>query len=194
MKAHIQKSIFFGGIALLLISVVVAFNYQNRNSMEKQIHLNQLPSRQGDRPRTTNTNPHTQLNQQPDDLSFIQELMDWAFKMHHIERRPSAISVPGAVAMCMDHAHTCKACNAFMVGTEFAHFHPHPDYSMHLGLRKTDAELFIEKGWGEWHPLIKRGFLPPNIIMLYAPRDAEELEVAKLVLGRSYAYAKGEIE
>ena len=59
-----------------------------------------------------------------------------------------------------------------------------------LGLRREEAETVINKGWGEWHPLIQRGILPPNIIMLYAPRNAEELEVAKIVLEHSYAYAK----
>lgn len=161
--------------------------------MEIKMTLGDLPFRDGARPETTNTNPHTQLNQQPEDLSFIEALSSWAFKLSHIEKQPSRISVPGAVAMCMDQDHTCDQCNAFMVGTEFAHFHPKPDYSLHLGLTKDDAELFILYGWGEWHPMIKRGILPPNIIMLYAPRNAEELEVAKLVLSRSYAFAKGEL-
>ena len=160
--------------------------------MNTQITLDSLPSRNGGRPETTNTNPHTQLTQQPEDLSHIKSLMDWAFTLSHIEQQPSAISVPGSVAMCMDDAHTCDSCNAFMVGTEFAHFHPHPDYSMHLGLPQSEAEVIIEKGWGEWHPLIKRGFLPPNIIMMYAPRDQEEFNSAMFILCRSYAFAKGQ--
>lgn len=162
--------------------------------MEIQITWENLPNRTGNRPETTNTNPHTQLNQQPEDLSHIRQLMDWAFTLGNIERRPSAVSVPGAIAMCMEKGHTCKKCNAFMAGTEFAHFHPHPDYSMHLGLPTKDAELMIEKGWGEWHPLIERGFLPPNIVMLYAPRDQEEREIAQLILQRSYDFAKGKTE
>jgi len=120
--------------------------------------------------------------------------MNWAFSLSNINREPSAISVPGSIAMCMEEGHTCKSCNAFMIGTEFAHFHPHPDYSMHLGLPKKEAEIIIEKGWGEWHPLIKRGILPPNIIMMYAPRDGKELDVAKFILGQSYSYAKGQAE
>lgn len=162
--------------------------------MDSQLQIEDLPIRQGDRPMTTNTNPHTQLNQQPEDISFVEHLMNWAFTLQHIEKKPSAISVPGAIAMCMEEEHTCNSCQAYMIGTEFAHFHPHPDYSMHLGLKTSDANLFIEKGWGEWHPLIKRGFLPPNIIMMYAPRNLEELNVAQLILGRSYAYAKGSLE
>ncbi|MEM7298256.1 MAG: phospholipase [Bacteroidota bacterium] len=169
-------------------------NSQTDSDMNTPITLENLPTRAGERPATTNTNPHTQLNQQPSDLSHVEVLKEWAFKLSNIERRPSAISVPGAVAMCMDDAHTCDSCNAFMIGTEFAHFHPAPDHSMHLGLPKSDAEIIIDQGWGEWHPLIKRGFLPPNIIMMYAPRNEGELEVAKFILGRSYDYAQGRIE
>ncbi len=162
--------------------------------MNQKIKLNNLPIRQGEKPMTTNTNPHTQLNQQPDDLSFVENLKEWAFGLHYINKRPSAVSVPGAIAMCMEEQHTCTSCNAFMVGTEFAHFHPHPDYSMHLGLPEEDAQLIIDKGWGEWHPLIKRGILPPNIIMMYAPRNQEELDVSKFILEHSYHFAQGTIE
>ncbi len=158
------------------------------------ITMHTLPVRQGSRPLTTNTNPHTQLTQQPSDISFVKDLSAWAFTLSHIEKKPSAISVPGAVAMCMADGHTCDDCNAFMIGTEFAHFHPHPDYSMHLGLPQAAAEVIISQGWGEWHPLIERRVLPPNIIMLYAPRDSAELNVAKFILGLSHAFAKGELK
>ena len=161
--------------------------------MDTKITFENLPHREGELPKTTNTNPHQQLNQQPMDRYYVEQLMDWAFRLGHVNREPSRISVPGAVAMCMEEGHSCTQCNAFMVGSEFAHFHPHPDYSLHLGLPKEDADRIIEHGWGEWHPMILRGILPPNIIMLYAPRFEEEMEVARFVLSRSYAFAKGEL-
>ena len=188
------KIAILGFIILALFSGIIYYKKLKENAMDATMTLGTMPAREGVRPKTTNTNPHMQLTQQPEDLSFVEKLSDWAFKLSHIQRQPSAISVPGAVAMCMADNHTCDGCNAFMVGTEFAHFHPDPDYSLHLGLRKKDAELIILNGWGEWHPLIERGILPPNIIMMYAPRNQEELEVAKLILGRSYAFAKGELK
>lgn len=163
-------------------------------AMSAALTFETLPERAGERPRTTPTNPHTQLTQQPKDLTYIRALYDWAFQLGHIDKKPSLVSVPGAQAMFMHHEHSCDRCNAFMAGTEFAHFHPHPDHSLHLGLPKPDAAFVIAQGWGEWHPLIERGFLPPNIIMLYAPRDAQEQEVCRLVLERSYQFAKGELE
>jgi len=194
MKINRNSWIFFVLLAFIMISFLYPFNQKRQTNMDSSITLDSLPIRQGDRPSTTNTNPHTQLNQQPQDLSHIRALMNWAFELSHIERKPSAISVPGAIAMCMEDDQMCESCNAFMIGNEFAHFHPHPDYSMHLGLPEKDAEVIIDKGWGEWHPLIKRGFLPPNIIMMYAPRNEEELEAAKFILGHSYAFANGKLK
>lgn len=178
---------------LLVPALVIIFTLAGKTiyRMDTSITLQNMPARIGERPQTTNTNPHTQLNQQPENLAYIEGLMDWAFTLSNIERKPSGISVPGSIAMCMEAGHTCSSCNAYMIGREFAHFHPHPDYSMHLGLPQEEALRIIAKGWGEWHPLIRRGILPPNIIMMYAPRDQSELEVTKFILQLSYNYAKG---
>ncbi|MEM9327801.1 MAG: luciferase family protein [Bacteroidota bacterium] len=194
MKSRAYLTIAMLALLTLGLPSSTISNIEREATMEQANTLSSLPSRKGGRPMTTDTNPHTQLDQQPEDLTHIYALTDWAFDLQHIHREPSAVSVPGAIAMCMDEGHTCQSCNAFMIGTEFAHFHPHPDYSLHLGLAKADAEVVIAKGWAEWHPLIKRGILPPNIVMLYAPRDQEELDAAKSILQRSYDYARGKLE
>lgn len=194
MRAKNNRRLLFVLPICIMLFASFEVDYKKENKMENQSSFKNLPVREGVKPKTTNTNPHTQLDQQPEDISFVRELSEWAFALENIEKMPSAISVPGAIAMNMEPEHACKSCNAFMYGTEFAHFHPHPDYSLHLGIPKEDAEAIIEKGWGEWHPLIAKGFLPPNIIMLYAPRNQNELEIAKSILKHSYDYAKGNIE
>ncbi len=156
--------------------------------------MNSLPHREGTKPTTTPSNPHTQLNQQPADATIIYDLMKWAFSLNDIQKEYSKISVPGAQAMCLNQDKTCDHCNAFMVANEFAHFHPHPDYSMHLGLPLVDVKAVIEKGWGELHPVVNKGWLPPNFIMLYAPRNKEEIEVAKKIIYRSYQFARGDVK
>jgi len=55
-----------------------------------------LPARAGDRPRTTPTNPHTQLDQQPADAYVVEELARRAFALPGVVEAPSGISVPGA--------------------------------------------------------------------------------------------------
>ncbi len=166
---------------------------KNEEMKNWQEIIRQLPERTGPRPLTTKSNPHMQLNQQPEDLAPLRKLMTWAFSLPGIAREPSRISVPGAVAMCLHSGEKCTDCHAFMTGDEFAHFHPYPDYSMHLGLPKEVCETLIEKGWGEWHPVIQKGWLPPNFIMLYAPRDEKEADAAQRILECSYDYARGKI-
>ncbi|MFN7014108.1 MAG: hypothetical protein ACK4ON_07545 [Bacteroidia bacterium] len=153
----------------------------------------ELPLREGVRPTTTPSNPHIQINQQPQDRKLVNELMEWAFSLANITKENSKISLPGSQAMCLAEDKMCSHCNAFMVETEFAHFHPAPDGSMHLGLPQRDVKNVIELGWGELHPVVHKGWLPPNFIMVYAPRNDEESEVIKKIIFRSYQFATGEI-
>lgn len=70
----------------------------------------------------------------------------------------------------MEEGYSCDSCNVFMIGMEFVYFYLYFDYSMYLGLLKEDVVRIIDKGWGEWYLLIKRGFLFFNIIMMYVLR------------------------
>jgi hypothetical protein len=132
-----------------------------------------------------------QLDQQPIERNILDELMSWAFSLPDIAQENSKISVPGKQAMSKDKM--CTHCNAFMVESEFAHFHPAPDGSMHLGLPQRDVKKVIEQGWSEWHPVVYKGWLPPNFIVVYAPRDDEEVEVIKKIVFRYYQFAKDEL-
>ena len=58
---------------------------------------------------------------------------------------------------------------------------------MHLTLHPADSRAVLEAGWGERHPLSRGGaferFVPENFVMVYAPRDEEEIEmVVRLIL------------
>ena len=154
----------------------------------------ELPIRSGQKPLTTPSNPHIQLNQQPEDRKIIDSLMDWAFSLPEIHKQFSKISMPGAQAMCLSPNKMCNHCDAFMIENEFAHFRPVPDGSMHLGLTLKDAAYVIQQGWGELHPVAKMGYLTHNFIMVYAPRNEEEKEIVKKIILRSYAFAKGELK
>ena len=63
----------------------------------------------------------------------------------------------------------------------------------HLGLPQRDVKKVIELGWGELHPVVHKGWLPPNFIMVYAPRNEEEADEIKKIIFRSYQFAIGEI-
>ena len=149
-----------------------------------------LAIRSGAKPETTSRLPHPQLTQYgPDDI--IGKLHEWCFSLPSVANEPSGISVPGARALVL---HDNKECNheAFMIGREFAHIHPHPDNgSMHVKLPADDALEVIETGWGESHYLVTQGHYPMGLVMVFSPRDENELETIKKIVSRSYDYATG---
>jgi luciferase-like monooxygenase len=78
-----------------------------------------------------------------------------------------------------------------MVGHEFAHLHPLSDGSLHLVLPPDVVDDVIENGWAERHPLAGRHGLPTNIVMVYGPRDDDELTVVEDLLQASHRLASG---
>ncbi len=150
-----------------------------------------LPPRSGERPETTSTNPHQQKSQNPPP-EIYELLLSKAFDLPHVKRRPSAISVPGAQALWLSEAVAGGPQDAFMIGREFAHVHPPYDGSMHLMLPPAAVEELLEKGWGEPHPLVRRGQIPPSAVMVYAPRDAAEVATVLQVIVAAYRFACGE--
>ncbi|KAJ7105144.1 hypothetical protein C8R46DRAFT_1157034 [Mycena filopes] len=71
---------------------------------------------------------------------------------------------------------------------EIAHVHP-ADHSLHVVLSPADSKTAIDLGWAERHPLsgVSRILpLPNNYLLVYAPRDEEELDVVN-ALSRSVA-------
>ena len=136
----------------------------------------ELPLRAGSRPRTTPTNPHTQLDQQPADPRLADEL---------------AISVPGARALVLAAGEPAGPPEAFLIGREFAHLHPAPDHSAHAMLPPEVVREAVDAGWAEPHPVARLGLIPETAVMLYAPRDDDELAVIETLLRVSRQFAGG---
>jgi hypothetical protein len=149
-----------------------------------------LPTRAGSRPRTTPTNPHTQLDQQPVDARWGEELARRVFALPGVVEESSRISVPGARALVLEDGEPLGPAEAFLIGREFAHLHPAPDHSLHAMLPMETAEEAVAAGWAEPHPVALRGLIPPTAVMLYAPRDEAELGVVEALVRASHAFAR----
>jgi hypothetical protein len=149
-----------------------------------------LPIRTGDRPRTTPTNPHTQLDQQPSDLRWVDELARRVFSLPGVVEEPSRISVPGARALVLAPGEPTGPPEAFLIDREFAHLHPTPDHSLHAMLPTGTVDEAVAAGWAEPHPVALRGLIPSTAVMLYAPRDEAELEVIESLVRASHAFAR----
>jgi Luciferase len=147
--------------------------------------------RVGARPRTTPTNPHTQLDQQPTDSRLIEELARRAFALPGVVEEPSRISVPGARALVLAPSEPAGPPDAFLIDREFAHIHPDPDHSLHAMLPPEIVTEAVSAGWAERHPVALQGLIPSTAVMLYAPRDEEELDVIEGLVRASHAFARG---
>ena len=59
---------------------------------------------------------------------------------------------------------------------------------MHMKLLTLHITEVVEKGWGEQHPFALNGSIP-NLLMVYAPRNNEDLAVIKIIVKAAVKYA-----
>ncbi|WP_110669924.1 luciferase family protein [Salinicola halophilus] len=148
-----------------------------------------LPRRAGPRPATTDTNPHTQLDQQPE-APLSQEIEERVGRLAGVVLAPSRRAPPNTTGFYLKPEYAEGPADGFMLKTEFAHLHPVPDVSLHLTLPEPIRTQAIEKGWAEPHPLAGQPTISHLIVLLYAPRDRQELAVVHSLIEASWAYAR----
>jgi phospholipase/carboxylesterase len=117
-----------------------------------------------------------------------ERVFEFASSLPGVATGPSGVSVPGARAFHLPQS-SSTVHEAFMVGREFAHIHPAHDGSLHMTLPPEIVDAVIANGWGEMHPLAGKYGAPPNVVMVYGPRDDEEVEVVEDLLRASHALA-----
>jgi hypothetical protein len=150
------------------------------------MRTDELPIRGGEPPRTTAPTrdhpfPHQQLDQRaPDDLQ--EELFQRAARLPGVWVGRSLVSLPESRAfhLAPDAAGGPRA--AFQRRGEFAHIHTDNDNSLHLTLPPDLYAAVIDRGWGEPHPV-------SGTMMLFGPRDRDELEVTWRILEASWRWA-----
>jgi phospholipase/carboxylesterase len=149
-----------------------------------------FPQRRGTRPSTTTWEPHEQLDQLgPEEL--YGELHRRCFSLTGVTEHDSLISFPESRALLLDKELAAGPPESFVIENEFAHIHPFPDSSMHLQLPLELAVLAINGGWAEVHTVVWLGFAPATSVMLYSPRDEEDLDMIWGLVQESYNFATG---
>ena len=117
----------------------------------------------------------------------------WLFdpkKFPNAEKKPTNISVPTSEAIFLRPGITAAHGDAFMPpegSREFAHLHE--DGSCHIVVSSKVEDEVLAKNWGVRHMYYERGV---KEILVYAPRNEEDVEVVKILLRESYKYANGE--
>lgn len=63
---------------------------------------------------------------------------------------------------------------------------------MHVSLSCVDADNIIRSGWGEYHPVAGMyADAPPCLLMIYAPRSHQEIDIVFEISKSSYYFTVG---
>ena len=98
-------------------------------------------------------------------------------------------SAPNIVACVLQPGYAEGPKEAFLAGGEFAHLHP--DGNLHLTLPLELGDEVVVQGWGEVHIDAETRRGSPIFMMVYAPRDDDELEAVWRIVRSSYEFALG---
>ncbi|KAK1621754.1 hypothetical protein BDP81DRAFT_466567 [Colletotrichum phormii] len=163
--------------------------------------IRDLPERKGERAELGGIVPHRQLSQHaPEKMrEFIENLFANAVtqnpsllttKLSLYERNNPALFLhPQILSSLISSSSSSPTTTSSSQSTpviargEIAHHHT--DLSIHLYLSPADAKLAIQKRWAERHRLslpkgsflANRLHLADSYLMVYGPRDVEEIEV-----------------
>jgi Family of unknown function (DUF5519) len=157
--------------------------------MENQLSL---PTRKGPRPRTTPCAPHSQIDQIPTNMrTLCLQLIDAVSGLDHVELGGSRRAPPGTVGLYIKAEHACDSERCFLLDHEFAHVHLEDDGSLHLILPEPLRTEAVESGWAEPHPMAGLPTVSLDTVMVYAPRDADEVVTIAGLVRSSWANAAG---
>lgn len=149
-----------------------------------------LPPRVGAAPATTLEVPQQQLTQNAT-LSRREALIYFVSGLPGLSEQRTDLAIPGSVAF---HAAQAQRFSSLMAGSEFIHFHPPHDGSIHLALSQELFEKVVTLGWGVSH-LLAGYRVHERTVLLYAPRDEYEVQVLTELIRRAYNYSvRGENE
>lgn len=170
-----------------------------------------IPIRTGSRPKVAGIAPQRQVSQYGSRAMYQllrTSLNNLALRQSDkFKAGVSCFEKKGLALFSLDPINTtCKG--------EICHVH-HSDHSFHMNLHPNDAKEFLEKGWGERHPMagacapiiisdllsylptslaawLSPRVVPEQFVMIYAPRNMEELQVVCHIIEAAAFWVCGE--
>jgi hypothetical protein len=149
-----------------------------------------LPFRKGKRPVTICGPLHLQCSNHGDDRllrHLIEDMVAWP----DIEPNSLPAASPDLVSIRVAAEVPNDDLSVFIAGREFGRVHFGPP-TIYLALPLSCAHWTIVRGWAEPHYSSSFGLLPPSVMVVYTPRDEQELAVCRWLFRISYHFALGE--
>lgn len=151
-----------------------------------------LTPRQGTRPTTIKQAPHNQVDQlaSPDDRRRLSALIvEDMLVLTGVSKGWSRRAPPGSVGFYLEREACCRDSDAFLLDNEVAHVHTEDDGSLHAILPEPLRQSAIDAGWAEPHPMAGMPTVSPRTVMIYAPRNEQEVETIVDLLRQTYKAA-----
>jgi hypothetical protein len=153
--------------------------------------LRRLSSRQGNAPRLAPKWPCHQLDE-ASSAEYIERLSSRALDLEGAKEAAPPLNAAGRAftldeALAKGQPESCVFASVWLI--------IRPEGSLHLTLRPEWAQKVVSKGWGTVHPFARymAGAVPPQSLVIYAPRDARELDVVGRIVEASHGYASGRL-
>ncbi|KAG5928497.1 hypothetical protein E4U42_000569 [Claviceps africana] len=148
-----------------------------------------LPYRPGPRPLVAGIAPQRQLDQHGPRRSYL------ALRRAMLRLAAAKPLSFGTERSCVEkHGLALFARHALRTNCQGEIVHVHDsDHSMHLCLHPADMDVVLRRGWGQRHPLARRGWLlrmpvSCDFVMIYAPRNEHELQTVYRIIEAAIWY------
>jgi hypothetical protein len=146
-----------------------------------------LPARKGRRPETLSGPLHIQCNGYGDP-KYLNRLIDSVCDWPHIESAPPSVSGPDTIRIRLKETAVTDDSSAFIGIREFARVLLGTP-TIYLALPLVCAHWAIVRGWAEPHYLRSFGLMPAGALVVYTPKDQEELSVCSSLFSAAYHFA-----
>ena len=157
--------------------------------LEYGSRIGTLRTRRGTPLRTAPAYPHEQLTQ-GGPAALRARLYERTRALPGVVEASGRVSMPTeTTSFVLEPEYAQGPQEAFLTGEEFSHLHP--DGSLHLALPHGLGDEVVVRGWGELHIDVGISRSSPVSMMIYAPRDEDELEIVWRIFRMSYEFALG---
>jgi hypothetical protein len=160
---------------------------RNEHRIPEAIASNALPARKGSRPKTIIGPLHIQCDGHGDP-KYLKQLVTDVLTWPYIESTPSLVRLPDTIPIRLEEKATTSNSSAFISAREFARVLLGAP-TICIALPLECAHWAIVRGWAEPHYLRSFGLMPPGAVLVYTPKNREELGVCYSLFAAAYHFA-----
>jgi hypothetical protein len=170
-----------------MLDIIRRNNTEQGRMTTTQLASEAIPMRKGERPKTIIGPLHVQCSEYGDP-KYLKQLLNDILSWPYIEPTPTAPNHLDKVSIRLQGIAATNDSSPFISGTEFAQvLLAAPTIILVLPL--ACAHWAIVKGWAEPHYFHSFGLMPAGTVIVYTPRNREELEVCYSLFFESYYFA-----